>query len=278
MSRRGQVSSPAAGHSTSGNWAAAAPEIWRPACVRHDNVRISLESGIRPGLEFAITSVSEPRDIPEQDRRERDRLLDLPLRMMSSALILLRAGGNQLVLFHLTCGRIVDPSGPRTSRPARVACRGAVAARRPGGCRSDLKSLQDRRGADHQGDTSAGLAEGEGPGPGRSSNTRRRGQGSRGAKNRARRQSVQADRPREDQVRPAEVHHPRRDDRQDGGRARLDPVAADRYPRVPLRDQEPRRGRPGAGRRRHADRPLRRRRGRPAGPARRRATTSSRSS
>ena len=55
-------------------------------------------------------------------------------------------------------------------------------------------------------------------------NTQRRGQGSRGAKNRARCQSVQADRPREDQVRPAEVHHPRRDDRQEGQRPRLDPA------------------------------------------------------
>ena len=44
-----------------------------------------------------------------------------------------------------------------------------------------------------------------------------------------------------------------------GRRARLDPAAADRDPRVPLRAQEPRRRGAGAGRRRHPDRPLRRR-------------------
>ena len=59
----------------------------------------------------------------------------------------------------------------------------------------------------------------------------------------------------QDQGRPAEIHHPRRDDRQDRRRAGLDPPAADRDPRVPLRVEEQRRRRPGARRRRHPDRP-----------------------
>jgi len=58
--------------------------------------------------------------IPEQDRRERTAATTYPFfRTLTTALILIRAGGNQSVLFHLTCGRIVNPSGPRTPPLAR---------------------------------------------------------------------------------------------------------------------------------------------------------------
>ena len=80
-----------------------------------------LESGIGPGLKFAITYVSEIDTIPDQDRREKNCCHDLPFRMLTTALILIRAGGNQSVLFHLTCGRIVNPSGPRRTPLARCS-------------------------------------------------------------------------------------------------------------------------------------------------------------
>jgi len=41
--------------------------------------------------------------------------------MLTTALILIRAGGNQSVLFHLTCGRIVNFSGPRRTPLARCS-------------------------------------------------------------------------------------------------------------------------------------------------------------
>ena len=63
-----------------------------------------------------------------------------------------------------------------------------------------------------------------------------------------------------------------------GRRVRVDSLAADRDPRVSLRDQEPGRRGAGAGRRRDADRPLRATARRARVPARRPASTSSRSS
>jgi hypothetical protein len=77
-----------------------------------------LESGIGRGLEFAITYSASRR-------RSRNRIVansSAPcptLRVLTAALILIRADGNQSDLFHLRCGRIVNPSGPRAARLAR---------------------------------------------------------------------------------------------------------------------------------------------------------------
>ena len=79
-----------------------------------------LESGMGLGLKFAIMFVSVTDIIPEQDRRERTAATTYPFGCSLTALILIRAGGNQSVLFHLTCGRIVNPSGPRTSAACAV--------------------------------------------------------------------------------------------------------------------------------------------------------------
>ncbi len=71
-----------------------------------------LESGMGPGLEFAITYASEIVTIPVKDRRETTAATTYPFGCSRQRLILIRAGGNQSALFHLTCGRIVHPTGP----------------------------------------------------------------------------------------------------------------------------------------------------------------------
>ena len=57
------------------------------------------------------------------------------------------------------------------------------------------------------------------------------------SENRTRSSALPQDRPRQDQAEPAQVHHARRDDRQEGQGPGLDPAAADRHPAVPLRQQ-----------------------------------------
>src|SRR5208337_509504 len=80
-----------------------------------------LESGICPGLKFAIMYVSVTEHHPGTGSSRKNCCHDLPFRTLTAALILIRAGGNQSVLFHLTCGRIVNPSGPRTPPLARCS-------------------------------------------------------------------------------------------------------------------------------------------------------------
>ena len=70
---------PRPGQPMSDRWAAVGHENPRArGAVGPTKYESSLESGIGRGLKFAIRFVSESADIPEQDRRERDRLLDLP--------------------------------------------------------------------------------------------------------------------------------------------------------------------------------------------------------
>ena len=65
---------------------------------------------------------------------------------------------------------------------------------------------------------------------------------------------IQADRPRQDPPEPAEVRHPRRDDRPQGARSGQHSHSAARRPAFPLRQERLGRSRPGRRRSRHADR------------------------
>ena len=128
-----------------------------------------LESGIGVGLEFAIRSLGEIETIPEQDRRELIAVLDLPLRMLTSALILIRAGGNQPVLFHLKCGRIVDPSGPRTACACAAVREHEASPRLRRRAERSIRPEHRRRvGSSTRESSSVGHTECDGLGPGRS--------------------------------------------------------------------------------------------------------------